>query len=213
MNIILFGAPGAGKGTQAKSICSKYNVQHISTGDLLRKAIKDETDLGLQAKSIVDSGALVPDDIVVGLIKEAIINSNLEGFLFDGFPRTINQAEALNRLFEEQDMNLEKAVFLEVKRSTLIDRLTGRRVCTKCGETYHISSKPTKVDGVCDVCGGKTKQRDDDKKDVIENRLNVYEKSTLPLKDFYQRHHKFVAVDGEGKTEEIFDRICYALKN
>lgn len=212
MNIVLFGAPGAGKGTQAQSICSKYNVQHISTGDLLRKAIKEETDLGLQAKSLVDAGHLVPDDIMIGIIQEALINSDAPGFLFDGFPRTVNQAAALDRLFHDQGMKLKRAVFLEVAKDVLKARLAGRRVCTKCGATYHIQSKPTKKEGICDACGGATEQRKDDKEDVVENRLTVYEKNTAPLKNYYQNLGAFTAVDGEGDPKKVFERISYAIE-
>lgn len=211
MNVVLFGAPGAGKGTQAQSICSKYNVQHISTGDLLRAAIKEKTDLGLKAQGLVQAGQLVPDSIVVGLIQEAIINSDLNGFLFDGFPRTVSQADALDKLFDDQEMELTKAVFLEVKKDVLKERLTGRRVCSKCGATYHVQSKPTKKADICDLCGSQVVQRADDKEDVIENRLTVYEKNTLPLKDYYQRSGKFVAVDGEGDPKQIFERISYVI--
>ncbi len=212
MNLALFGPPGAGKGTQSQSLCSHFDIQHISTGDLLRKAVKEQTPLGIKAQAIMKTGELVSDGIVIGLIEEEILNSDKEGFLFDGFPRTLTQAQTLHKLFVDQDMNLNKAVFLEVKKEQLLERLTGRRVCTSCGASYHIKSKQPKVDGVCDDCNGKVEQRNDDKKDVIENRLHVYELSTLPLKEFYTKNHKYVSVNGEGEPGEVFGRICEAIK-
>ncbi len=212
MNIVLFGPPGAGKGTQAHSICSQFEIQHISTGDLLRKAIKDQSKLGIEAQALVQAGQLVPDLVVIGIIRETILNSTAKGFLFDGFPRTVAQAQALDELFMVQNLKLNKAVFLEVNKKHLIERLSGRRVCSKCGTSFHIIMKPSLVQNICDVCGGILEQRPDDKIEVIENRLNVYEKNTLPLKDFYKNEKKFILVNGEGTPEQVFARINSAVR-
>lgn len=212
MNIVLFGPPGAGKGTQASSICSKFSIEHLSTGDLFRKAIKEETPMGKEVQSILKAGSLVPDETTIRVLETAILNSDCNGFLFDGYPRNVAQAQALDKLLEGQEMELNKAVFLEVKKELLMERLTGRRVCAQCGASYHIKMKPPQKDGICDVCGStKIEQRPDDKADVIENRLNIYEKNTLPLKDYYMKAGKFVAVDGVGEPAVVFDRICSVM--
>src|SRR6185312_9322053 len=171
MNIVLFGAPGAGKGTQSALLVERMGMEQISTGDLFRAAIKNKTELGLKAKSYMDKGELVPDAIVIGMVDEVLARLGKNLFILDGFPRTVAQAEALRTILARRAMEIGKAVFLEVPKEELLGRLTGRRVCKSCGAVYHIDSKPPKVAGVCDVCGGEVVQRNDDKEDVIATRL------------------------------------------
>ncbi|MCJ8276499.1 MAG: adenylate kinase [Bdellovibrionales bacterium] len=208
MSIVLFGPPGAGKGTQAEKMISNSSKSHISTGDLFRAAMKNQTPLGLEAKSYVDSGKLVPDSVTIGLVRE-VLEKNKEGdFIFDGFPRTSPQAEALEQLIEEMGVSpIKHALFLEVPQETLLKRLTGRRLCRDCGAVYHVESNPTTKEGVCDKCGGETYQRKDDGEDVISTRLDAYTKSTEPLKDYYQQKGLFVAIDGLGDPESVFSRF------
>ena len=207
MNLVLFGPPGAGKGTQSSLLIEKKGFSHISTGDLLREAIKAESKLGLEAKKIMDQGLLVPDEVVIGLVEEKLSSKPNGSFIFDGFPRTQAQAEALDKLLESFKKPLEKAIFLEVDSKKLVSRLTGRRVCQKCGSTFHIHAQPPKVEGVCDVCGGALIQRPDDKEEVISKRLMAYKQSTAPLKEFYSAQGKLVSVDGEGQVAEVFGRL------
>lgn len=206
-NVVLFGPPGAGKGTQSSFLIERHGFAHISTGDLLREAIKAQTALGLEAKKIMDQGQLVPDQVVIGLVREKLESRPNGSFIFDGFPRTSTQAEALDALLEKLGNPVKKAIFLEVDPVLLTSRLTGRRVCQKCGAVYHIASKPSQVEGKCDVCGGELIQRPDDKEEVISKRLEAYEKSTAPLKTYYQNQGKFVSVDGEGAVEEVYGRL------
>lgn len=211
MNLVLFGPPGAGKGTQSQFLVEKYKMIHVSTGELLRAAIKNKTPLGLEAKKFVDAGNLVPDAIMIGLIKEVNAQKkggqNKSGLLLDGFPRTTAQAEALDELLIKEGAPLKKAVFLEVPKELLKSRLVGRRVCTKCGTAFHIELHIPKVAGVCDVCGGTLEHRADDKPDVIENRLEVYEKNTAPLKTYYKKSDRFISVDGVGDPKDVFARL------
>ena len=207
MSTILFGPPGAGKGTQATKMIDlgKY---HISTGDLFRSAMKNQTPLGVEAKSYVDSGQLVPDSVTIGLVREVLTENQGADFIFDGFPRNAAQAEALENLISEMGVSpIKYAVFLEVPEETLMVRLTGRRLCRDCGAVYHTQSNPTKVDGTCDKCGGETYQRKDDSDEVISTRLDAYAKSTEPLKDYFQDKGIFVAIDGLGDPEEVFSRL------
>ena len=174
MKIILMGPPGAGKGTQAEKLVDLYQIPHISTGDMFRKAQKDGTELGLKAKSYMDQGQLVPDEVTVGIVKERLAEVDCkEGFLLDGFPRTVQQADALDTILAELDMALDCVVNIEVDKAFLVDRLTGRRVCRTCGATYHIANKAPKVEGVCDKCGGELYQRGDDTIETVSNRLDV----------------------------------------
>lgn len=208
MSLVLFGPPGAGKGTQAAKMISEGNKYHISTGDLFRSAMKNQTPLGLEAKSYVDSGKLVPDSVTIGLVKEVLLANKGADFIFDGFPRTSPQAEALGGLIEEMGVSpIKHALFLEVPQEILFKRLTGRRLCRNCGAVYHQQSHPPKVAGVCDECGGETYQRKDDSEDVIATRLEAYANSTEPLKDYYQEKGLFVAIDGQGDPEDVFSRF------
>lgn len=208
MSIVLFGPPGAGKGTQAKRMIADGKMTHISTGDLFREAMKNETPLGLEAKSYVDSGNLVPDSVTIGLVKE-VIEKNPEGdFIFDGFPRTSTQAEALEELLDTVGVSpIKHALFLEVPTEILTRRLTGRRLCRDCGAVYHVDANPPKQEGKCDLCGGEIYQRKDDSEDVISTRLEAYAKNTEPLKDYYQKKGLFVAIDGQGDPKDVYSRF------
>lgn len=206
MNLILFGAPGAGKGTQSELLIKRKEMFQISTGDLFRAAIKGQTELGKQAQAYMDKGQLVPDSIVIGMVEE-VLKKGVKNFILDGFPRTVAQAQALDELLNKMHLSIGKAIFLEVPTEILMDRLTGRRVCKNCGAVYHIVSKPTTKEGVCDNCGGEVIQRNDDKAEVIGNRLKAYEEFTSPLKDFYKKDGKFTAVNGDREAETVYNEI------
>ncbi len=212
MNILLFGPPGAGKGTQSALLVEKNGFAHISTGDILRAAIKNKTPLGLEAKVIIDKGELVSDEIVIGLVDEAISGLNNKPFILDGFPRTVVQAEGLDQLLSKMDKKIDKSIFLDVDTDFLVKRLSGRRVCRGCGASFHVEANPTNAEGVCDKCGGETYQRADDEPTSISKRLDVYEKSTSPLKDYYQAKGSLVKVSGIGSMDEVYDRINGVLK-
>ncbi len=212
MNLLIFGAPGSGKGTQSALLVDRLGYKQISSGDLFRNAIKNQTPLGLQAKEYMDKGNLVPDALTIDLIKEVLSENSGQKFILDGFPRTIKQAEALNDLLKDLDRDLGVALFLEVPNDKLKGRLIGRRVCKNCGATYHVESFPTKVAGKCDNCGAEVIQRPDDQEDVIEKRLDVYESNTAPLKDFYKRMGLFNSIDGVGSQEEIYKRIIQEIE-
>lgn len=208
MSLVLFGPPGAGKGTQAKRMIEDGKKSHVSTGDLFRAAMKNKTPLGLEAQSYVDSGNLVPDSVTIGLVKEVLESNKSGDFIFDGFPRTSTQAEALEELVNEMGVNpIKHALFLEVPQDILFRRLTGRRLCRDCGSVYHVDANPTKIDGVCDACGGETYQRKDDSEDVISTRLDAYAKNTEPLKDYYQKKGLFIEIDGQGDPIDVFNRF------
>lgn len=181
MNILLFGPPGAGKGTQSTLLIERKGMKHISTGDLFRANIKNKTPLGIRTKEILDKGELVPDDITIGIVEEELKKLNGSAFILDGFPRTVVQAEALGKLLGKTQLKLDRAIFLEVPFDRLMKRLSGRRVCKNCGTVYHVDAKPPKRAGVCDVCGGEVIQRPDDKAEVIGTRLKAYDESTAPL--------------------------------
>ncbi|WP_413560216.1 adenylate kinase [Bdellovibrio sp. HCB209] len=206
MNVILFGAPGAGKGTQSELLIKHLGMTQISTGDLFRAAIKGQTDLGKKAQEYMDKGQLVPDSIVIGMVEE-VLQKGVKNFILDGFPRTVAQAEALDALLNKMTLSIGKAIFLEVPMEILMDRLTGRRVCKSCGAVYHIVSKPTKTEGKCDNCGGEVIQRNDDKADVIETRLKTYQEFTSPLKEFYKKSGKYIVVDGNRDTSQVYNEI------
>lgn len=206
MNIILFGAPGSGKGSQSELLVSRKGMRQISTGDLFRSAIKNKTDLGLLAQDYMNQGLLVPDDVVIGMVEE-VINQGANNFILDGFPRTINQAESLEVMLSRKNLKIDKAIFLNVPDTELLKRLSGRRVCKSCGAVYHIDSKPTDKLNTCDKCGGDVYQRPDDKEEAIAVRLSAYNSSTLPLKDYYKGRELFVEVDGVGALEDVYNRL------
>ena len=213
MKIILMGPPGAGKGTQAEKLVELYQIPHISTGDMFRKAQKDGTELGLKAKSYMDQGQLVPDEVTVGIVKERLAEADCkEGFLLDGFPRTVQQADALDGILAELNMALDCVVNIEVDKAFLVDRLTGRRVCRACGATYHIANKAPKVEGVCDKCGGELYQRGDDTIETVSNRLDVYAAQTAPLIDYYKSKGIMSSIDGSKSMEDVLADIRTALE-
>lgn len=207
MNILLFGAPGAGKGTQSALLVEELGFKQISTGDLFRAAIKNQTELGKTAKSFVDRGELVPDSVTIGLVDEVLATIGKQSFILDGFPRNVAQAEALGKILKQRQLEIGKAIFLEVPSEALLSRLTGRRVCKSCGAVYHVSAKPTKRPNTCDLCGGEVVQRNDDKEDVIAARLKTYEESTAPLKEYFKGLGRLVNVNGNRESEQVFSAI------
>lgn len=214
MRIILLGPPGAGKGTQAERISQEYALMHISTGDIFRAAVKNGTPLGLKAKEYMNKGELVPDEIVVGIVRERITQPDCEeGFLLDGFPRTVAQAEALNETLSAKDQEIDSVILLEVIDDAIVKRLTARRICRSCGATYNTATGPAKVDGVCDKCGAELYQRDDDTEATVSNRLSVYHKETSPLIEFYQKSGKLLTVDGMMPVDKVFAEIKNRLVN
>jgi len=212
LNLVLLGPPGAGKGTQAARIVADYAIPHISTGDILRAAVKEQTPLGLEAKKYMDAGELVPDSVVIGIVRDRLNQPDTaEGFLMDGFPRTIPQAEALDRVLAELDRAVTKVLVLLVDEEELVRRLTGRRVCRSCGALFHIYLNPPKAEGICDLCGGELYQRDDDNELTVRNRLDVYRKQTEPLIDYYDRAGLVVRLDGSLPPEEVYAEIQAVL--
>jgi len=214
MNLILLGPPGCGKGTQAKILIDTYHIPQISTGDILREAIKKESPLGIEAKTHMDQGSLVPDHLVIKIIEERLKQADCNrGFILDGFPRTVAQAEALDTTLSEMGSKLEYVFSIEVDDDELISRLTGRRVCRKCGESYHVEFNPSRQEGQCDSCQGELYQRDDDKEETIKNRLKVYQDQTSPLINFYQRKNILHSIDGIGSIEEIKERLLTIIND
>ena len=212
MNIILMGLPGAGKGTQASEIVKEFPIPHISTGDMFRKAIKDETDLGKEAKSYMDRGELVPDEVTVGIVKERISEDDAKkGFLLDGFPRTIDQAESLSQIMSELDREIDAVINIEVPEEELMNRLTGRRICEKCGTTYHLVFNPPKVDGICDIDGGKLYQREDDNPETVSNRLSVNVKQSKPILEYYNNKGVLKNIDGSKDIDEVTNDVIDIL--
>lgn len=208
MKIIMLGAPGAGKGTQADKICAKYNIPHISTGDIFRANIKNNTELGQKAKSYMDKGLLVPDELVVDLVVDRVKADDCSnGYVFDGFPRTIPQAEALDKALAASGDSIDFAINVEVPDENIINRMSGRRACVSCGATYHIAYIPPKVEGKCDKCGDDLILRDDDKPETVKNRLNVYHEQTQPLIDYYSQKGVLGEVDGTKDMEDVFKDI------
>ncbi len=208
MNIILLGPPGAGKGTQAKMLVERYGIPQISTGDILRAAVKEGTKMGKEAKSFMDKGELVPDKVVIGIVEERIQQPDCDkGYMLDGFPRTVPQAEALDGMLNNLSSQIDHVVSIEVDNKELVKRLTGRRTCRDCGAGFHIMFDPPKQEGVCDKCGGELYQRDDDNVETVTSRLEVYQAQTLPLIDYYQAQDKVRSIDGVGEIKAIFGRI------
>ena len=212
MKIIMLGAPGAGKGTQAKKIAAKYAIPHISTGDIFRANIKNNTELGQKAKTYMDKGELVPDELVVDLIMDRFKEADCaNGYVLDGFPRTIPQAEALDKALSANGESVDYAVNVEVPDENIINRMSGRRACVGCGATYHIQFNPTKVEGICDACGEKLILRDDDKPETVKNRLSVYHEQTQPLIEYYDKQGILKSVDGTKPMDEVFSAIVGIL--
>ena len=212
MRIVLIGAPGGGKGTQAKLLVDKFGIPQISTGDLLREAVADGTPLGLRAKAAMDAGQLVSDDIVLGMIRDRLSRPDAQkGFILDGFPRNIPQAEALDAMLEEMGKPLQVSLLIDVPFDILMQRLTGRRTCSSCGAIYNIYTSPPRIDGICDKCGGNLVQRADDNEETVINRLRVYEAQTAPLIDYYRKQGILRTVQGTGEVEDIFNAILRVL--
>lgn len=212
MKIVLMGPPGAGKGTQAKLISNMYSVPHISTGDIFRKQISEKTPLGIKAKETIDKGQLVPDDITIHLVEERIgLEDCRVGFLLDGFPRTVVQALALESYLNRSNDKLDAVILVEVPRSEILQRMTGRRVCLNCGASYHINFNPTKVEGKCDVCGNEVVQRVDDQDETVKRRLHIYDEQTLPLIKYYEENSLLHVIDGTLNIKEVSNNICNIL--
>ncbi len=212
MKIIMLGAPGAGKGTQAKKIAAKYDIPHISTGDIFRVNIKNGTELGQKAKTFMDQGLLVPDELVVDLVVDRVNQDDCsKGYVLDGFPRTIPQAEALDKALAELGQKMDYAINVEVPDENIINRMSGRRACVDCGATYHLEYAPTKVEGVCDNCGGSLILRDDDKPETVKKRLGVYHDQTQPLIDYYTNAGILKEVDGTIDIDDVFAEIVKIL--
>ena len=209
MNMIFLGAPGAGKGTQAEVVCKELKIPAISTGNMLREAVKNGTEAGLKAKSFMDAGELVPDEVVIGILKDRIAQPDAQnGFILDGFPRTVEQAEALDKM----GVNIDKVVEINVSDEAITARMSGRRVCEGCGNSYHIEFKPTKVEGICDACGAKVVQRIDDKPETVQARLKTYHEKTAPLKDYYEKRGKLVTVEGQNEIAETSRLTLAAIR-
>lgn len=210
------GLPGAGKGTQAERIVQKYQIPHISTGDMFRQAIKDETALGLQAKSYMDKGELVPDEVTIGIVRERLAKDDCKkGFLLDGFPRTVQQAEGLDRILSDLDNKLDFCINIDVDKEILLERLTGRRICKSCGATYHLVFNPPTVENTCDKCGGELYQRADDNAETVQNRLDVNLKQMNPLLDFYAAKGALKTINGIQEIDQVFkdiDSLLTSLK-
>lgn len=212
MRLILLGPPGAGKGTQASAIVKEYNIPHISTGDIFRSNIKEGTELGRKAKEYIDKGLLVPDEVVISIVKDRLAEEDCKGgFLLDGFPRTLEQGEALDTTLDEMNISLDKVVNIEVELKDLVGRAVGRRICRDCGATYHVEFNPPKNEGKCDVCSGELYQRDDDTEETVKKRFSVYQEQTKPLIDYYSKKGLILNVDGSKGIEEISKSILEGL--
>ncbi|SHI27119.1 Adenylate kinase [Butyrivibrio fibrisolvens DSM 3071] len=212
MKIIMLGAPGAGKGTQAQMICDKYNIPHISTGDLFRSNIKNGTELGKKAKEYMDKGQLVPDELTVELLLDRVANEDCkDGYVLDGFPRTIPQADVLDKELTKLSDKIDFAIDVEVPDENIVRRMSGRRACLKCGATYHIEHIPPKQEGICDRCGSELVQRDDDKPETVQNRLSVYHEQTQPLIEYYNSKNILKTVDGTKDMNDVFEDIVKIL--
>lgn len=212
MRLVLLGPPGVGKGTQASNIVKKYNIPHISTGDIFRANIKAGTKLGVTAKDYMDKGLLVPDDLVVSIVNDRLTKDDcVDGFLLDGYPRTVDQAEALGKELIERGIELDKVVNIDADKEILINRAIGRRICKECGATYHIKNNPPKLEGICDLDGGTLYQRDDDTVETVTTRIQVYLDQTQPLIDYYRKKGLLLDVDGTKPIEEVFNIITNSI--
>ncbi|AYW47893.1 adenylate kinase [Tetragenococcus osmophilus] len=213
MNLILMGLPGAGKGTQAEKIISEYNIPQISTGDMFRQAIAKQTSLGLEAKTYMDKGELVPDEVTNGIVKERLAESDAQdGFLLDGFPRTLDQAQSLDEMMQDLGKELDAVIEIRVPEEVLVERLSGRYICRNCGATYHKLFNPTKVEGTCDRCGGHDfYQREDDKPETVRNRISVNMKNSEPILNYYEDKGLLHSIDGDREIDEVFAEIQQIL--
>ena len=216
MNIVLMGLPGAGKGTQAEKIVEDFKVVHISTGDMFRAAMANKTEIGLRAKGFIDKGELVPDDVTEGIVQERLSEDDVQkdGYMLDGFPRTLEQANALQTIAKNVNKPIDAVIYIDVKPETLVDRLSGRYICSNCGATYHKIYNPTKVEGTCDVCGGhEFYQREDDKPETVKNRLKVNIEMNTPLIDFYDKLNLLHKVNGEQEIDEVYNEVKKVLQS
>ena len=213
MHILLMGPPGAGKGTQAAELVKEFGIPHISTGDMFRAAVKEGTELGKQAKACMDNGKLVPDEVTIGIVRERLAKDDCKkGFILDGFPRTVEQADALTGILKDLGLTLTRVLNISVPAEDLIERAVGRRICKKCGATYHTKFNPPKKEGICDVCGSELFQRADDTAETMKNRLSVYEASTKPLIDYYKAAGVYTEVDGRQPIEKVTQDLIEVLK-
>ena len=213
MHIILMGPPGAGKGTQAANLVKRYGILHISTGDMFREAVKEGTPLGKEAKSYMDAGKLVPDEVTIGIVRERLSKPDCKkGFILDGFPRTVEQADALNEILADNGLTLTGVLNINVPAADLIERAVGRRICKNCGHSFHVKFNPTKVEGVCDDCGGTTYQRADDSEETMKSRLSVYESSTRPLIEYYKKAGVYKEIDGRQDIAKVEADLAAVLE-
>lgn len=212
MILILLGPPGAGKGSQASKIIEEFGVTHISTGDIFRKNIKEETELGLKVKDVIASGSLVSDDLTNELVFDRLDSETSDSFMLDGYPRNINQAQALDKWLEENDKELTKVIYIDADKDVLISRIAGRRVCKNCGATYHVTNHPPKVEGICDECGQALIQRPDDSEETAKDRIEIYEEQTSPLIEYYEKSGKLQKFDGNNNIDEVYVDIKNSLK-
>lgn len=213
MNLVLFGPPGAGKGTQAQFIVEQYGIPQISTGDMLRAAVRAQSALGIKAKALMDSGDLVPDEVVLGIVSERLAQEDcVNGFILDGFPRTIAQAVSLSEILDKHNKSIDHVVSLEVGHAEIVQRLSGRRTCSLCGKGYHVVNAPPRIDGFCDACGGTLLQREDDSEETVNKRLEIYENQTSPLKSYYADNGLLRNIAGTGTMHEIQQQIISLLE-
>ena len=214
MKILLMGPPGAGKGTQAENLVQTFSIPHISTGDMFRAAVKEGTELGKQAKACMDSGKLVPDDVTIGIVRDRLAKKDCDkGFILDGFPRTVEQADALAGILEGLNQPLTKVLNIHVPSEDLIERAIGRRICKSCGATYHVKFNPPKVENVCDECNGNLYQRADDNEETMRNRLSVYEDSTRPLTEYYKKAGIYLEIDGRQPIDKVTEELVNVLSS
>jgi adenylate kinase len=212
MYILLMGPPGAGKGTQAAQLVEKFAIPHISTGDMFRAAVKEGTELGKQAKACMDAGQLVPDSVTIGIVKERLAKQDCKkGFILDGFPRTVEQADALTSTLQELNIKLDRVININVPAEDLVSRIVGRRICKACGATFHTVFNPSSLDGKCDKCDGELYQRADDREDTVRNRLSVYEAQTQPLIKYYEQNGLYTEIDGRQEIHKVLDDIMESL--